>query len=109
MAKSAKPLQLGKNPRPLDVMLFLHDQPTSEILVEPLEPRGNAALSRHSARRGDGRSEGGKRHRRHGGRSCALLAQVTCLKQIQDADVANVRLCGVGVVSDDGLDIVSAN
>ena len=30
---------------PLDVMLFLRDQPVCEVLVEPLEPRGVAGDS----------------------------------------------------------------
>ena len=103
------PLQLGKDSRTLGGVLVLGDHPLGEVLVEPLETRRDAALSRHSARRGDGRSEGGKRHRRHGGRSRALLDQDICLKQVQDADVANVWLGGIGVIADDGLDIVSAN
>ena len=39
------PLQLGKDSRTLDVMLFLRDQPLGEILVEPLETRGNTGAS----------------------------------------------------------------
>ena len=90
-------------------MLFLRYQPSGEVLVEPLESRRNAALSRHSARRGDGRSRRRKRRSGLGGRSRALLDQDMCLKQVQDADVANVWLGGIGVIADDGLDIVSAN
>lgn len=109
MAKCARTLQLGKYPRPPDGVLVLRNQPLGEVLVEPLEPRGNAALSRRGARRDDVRTRRRKRNSRHGGRPRALLDQDTCLKQVQDADVANVWLGGIGVIADDGLDIVSAN
>ena len=87
----------------------MRDQPLGEILVEPLEVCGNAALSRRGARRDDVRTRRRKRNSRHGGRPRTLLDQDTCLKQVKDADVANVGLGGIGVVADDGLDIVSAN
>ena len=40
-----EPLQLGKNPRPLDGVLVLRDQPLGEILVEPLQSGGNAEFA----------------------------------------------------------------
>ena len=42
MAKCARTLQLGKNPRPLEGVLVLRDQPLGEVLVEPLEVGGDA-------------------------------------------------------------------
>ena len=36
--------QLGKYSHPLGGMLFLGNQPLDEVLVEPLEPRGNTAF-----------------------------------------------------------------
>lgn len=45
MAKCARTLQLGKNPRPLDVMLFLRYQHLGEVLVEPLKVCGNAEVA----------------------------------------------------------------
>ena len=104
-----EPLQLGKNPRPLDDVFIFRDRPLDEVLVEPHEVGGNAALSRRGARRDDVRTRRRKRNSRHGGRPRALLDQDTCLKQVKDADVANVWLGGIGVITDDGLDIVSAN
>ncbi|MBQ2628958.1 MAG: hypothetical protein IJG13_04700 [Kiritimatiellae bacterium] len=40
MATMSDPVASGKYPRPLDVMLFLRDQPLGEVLVEPLEVVG---------------------------------------------------------------------
>ena len=40
MAKRARPLQLGKNHRPLGGVFVLRDQPLGEVLVEPHEVGG---------------------------------------------------------------------